>query len=200
MRWVATMPLGDLLGDGKLDVIVTTPGGSGAPDRVIALQDTPGQSPPVRALWTYTSGLPSGETSFDQYSSALVDVAGDGKPDVIFTDKQGVLRVLTGANGQLLWSYPTNHYIESGSAVADLNGDGVLDLVLPMGCYGALKAYDGLSGNLEWVRQLGPRTQALPSIGDLDGDGKLEIVVASYDGNVYALQGGARLYLPAAIR
>jgi len=85
-------------------------------------------------------------------------------------------------------------------AVADLNGDGVLDVVLPIGCYGALKAYDGATGNLEWVRQLGPRTQASPSLGDLDGDGKLEVVLASYDGNVYAFQGGARMFLRAVSR
>jgi hypothetical protein len=76
----------------------------------------------------------------------------------------------------------------------------VLDVVLPVGCYGALKAYDGLSGNLEWVRQLGPRTQASPSLGDLDADGKLEVVVASYDGKVWVFQGGARLYLPGVVR
>ncbi len=452
VRWVATMPLGDLLGDGKLDVIVTTPGGSGAPDRVIALRDAPGQSPPVRPLWIYTSTLPLGETSYDQYSSALVDVDGDGQPDVIFSDNKGVVRALKGTTGLLLWEYNTNHYIESGpmvadlngdghqevivvtgcnlalsgcpnsrtddgalfvlganptatllysatfpykmdsaepviadidhtdgtarqaiilgtwggylltvwrdpggtiftntlnirdlvsptvpmsspaairssplvadfgegptavfgwvpseqspvdayisavglsadmpagtvnftkrwsyavdawkssvtllpvdnptgrplvvagygiavppnsnsgvvggcdpqqvrggvialdyqghlvwhhdfgsaegnlrgsAAVADLNGDGGLDVVLPIGCYGALKAYDGATGNLEWVRQLGPRTQASPSLGDLNGDGKLEIVVASYDGNVYALEGGAHVYLPAVVR
>ena len=87
--------------------------------------------------------------------------------------------------------------IRGSAAVADLNGDGVLDVVLPMGCYGALKAYDGASGSLEWVRQLGPRTQASPSLGDLDADGKLEIIIASYDGNVYVFQGGTKVYLPA---
>ena len=86
--------------------------------------------------------------------------------------------------------------IRGSAAVADLDGDGVLDVVLPMGCYGALKAYNGLSGGLEWVRQLGPRTQASPSLGDLDADGKLEIVVASYDGRVWALQGGSRVFVP----
>jgi hypothetical protein len=50
------------------------------------------------------------------------------------------------------------------------------------------------------VRQLGPRTQASPSLGDLNGDGKLEIVVASYDGLVYVLEGGARVYLPGLTR
>jgi hypothetical protein len=449
VRWVASMPVGDLLGDGTLEVIVTTPGGSGAPDRVIALQDAPGQSPAVRPLWIYTSSLPAGETSFDQYSSALVDADGDGKLDVIFTDNLGVVRALKGTNGQLLWEYPTHHYIESGPmladlygdgkqeiivvtdcdkalancpgrtdsgalyvfaaysltnnllysatfpykmdsaepviadidptdgtgrkaillgtwggfllsvwrdpsgtiitntpnirelviptvpmtlpsairssplvadfgerltavfgwvpnegspvdayisavglsghmsagtvdftarrsyavdawkssvtllpvtdpplvvagygiavppnsqsgivggcdpqwleggiialdwqghvawqhdfagvegnirgsvAVADLNADGVLDVVLPVGCYGALKAYDGLSGNLEWEQQLGPRTRAPPSLGDLNGDGTLEIIIASYDGYVHAFGGGARVYLPRLSR
>lgn len=449
VRWVATMPLGDLNGDGTLEVVVTTPGGSGAPDRVIALQDRAGESPAVRPLWIYTSSLPAGETSYDQYSSALVDADNDGKLDVIFTDALGVVRALKGTTGHELWAYPTNHAIESGPmvadldgdgkqeiivvtdcdkaldncpgrsdngalyvfaaysltnnllfsatfpykldsaepviadldpsdgtgrqaivlgtwggylltvwrsaggtiftntlniralvspsvpmslpaairsspliadfgegpttvfgwvpnenspvdayisaagleadmdagtvtftprwsyavdawkssvallpvtepplvvagygiavppnaqsgivggcdpewltggiialdyqghlawhhdfgeeegnirgsvAVADLNADGVLDVLLPVGCYGALKAYDGLSGDLEWERQLGPRTQASPSVGDLNGDGWLEIVIASYDGRVYVLEGGVKVYLPEVTR
>src|SRR5579859_902717 len=138
VRWAATMPLGDLLGDGKLDVIVTTPGGSGAPDRVIALQDAPGQSPPVHVLWTYTSTLAPGETSYDQYSSALVDVDHDGKPDVVFSDNLGVVRALKGTTGQLLWEFNTNHYIESGPMVADLNGDGQQEVVVVTSCNKAL--------------------------------------------------------------
>jgi hypothetical protein len=448
VRWAASMPLGDLNGDGTLEVVVTTPGGSGAPDRVLALRDMPGQSPAVQPLWVYTSSLPAGSTSYDQYSSALVDADGDGLLDVVFSDGLGVVRALKGSTGQVLWAHATNHAIESGPmvadlegdgkqeiivvtdcnkaldgcpgrtddgalyvfaaysltnnliysatfpykmdsaepviadldptdgtgrqaivlgtwggyllsvwrtggavvtnslnirelvdpsvpmslpsairsspliadfgegptavfgwvpnenspveaylsavglvadmdagtldftprwsyavdawkssvallpatdpplvvagygiavppnaqsgivggcdpewlqggiialtwqghmawhhdfgdaegnirgsvAVADLNNDGRLDVVLPVGCYGALKAYDGLSGELEWVRQLGPRTQASPSLGDLNGDGKLEIVVASYDGLVYVLEGGARVYLPGLTR
>lgn len=34
-------------------------------------------------------------------------------------------------------------------AVADRNGGRVLNVLLPVGCYGALKAYNGLNGSLE---------------------------------------------------
>jgi hypothetical protein len=53
---------------------------------------------------------------------------------------------------------------------------------------------------VEWTLQLGPRAQNSPSIGDLDGDGKLDIVLGSYDGNVWVLSGGAKLYLPTVMR
>src|SRR5689334_5598665 len=144
VRWVATMPLGDLLGDGKLEAIVTTPGGSDQPNRVIALQDAPGQSPNVRPLWIYTSTLPFTVTnSYDQYSSALVDVDGDGKPDVVFSDNLGVVRALKGTTGHLLWEYATNHYIESGPMVADLNGDGQQQIIVVTDCDKALGGCPG---------------------------------------------------------
>jgi outer membrane protein assembly factor BamB len=80
--------------------------------------------------------------------------------------------------------------LRASAAVADMNGDGSFDVVLPAGCFGAVHAFDGQTGAAQWTLQLGPRTQSSPSIGDLDGDGALEIVLASYDGRVYVI--GAR--------
>jgi hypothetical protein len=90
--------------------------------------------------------------------------------------------------------------LRASAAVADVDGDGHLEVIMPVGCFGALRTYDGLTGNLEWDLQLGPRAQNSPSVGDIDGDGRLEIVVGSYDGAVWALDGGLHSYLPAITR
>lgn len=96
-------------------------------------------------------------------------------------------------DGRIVWNQSfrnTEGNLRASAAVADIDGDGRLELIIPAGCYGDLHAFDALSGTPEWTLQLGPRTQTSPSIGDLDGDGALEIVIASYSGLVYVL--GAR--------
>lgn len=443
-RWTSTFPLGDLDGDGTLEVVVTSPATPSGPNVVMALKDTPGQSPPVQRMWTYTT-----TTTVDMYSPALALANNDALLDVIFTEGNGTVRALAGQSGVLIWEYdpgrgteagPTagnldglggdeivvvtacassgeichpgdeaklvvlpaaatglNHPIwetsyrarldsavpaladidqadghnrlavvagswggellvawqrpdheiisdtfdlrtlditatlgltpairssplvwdfgggptavfgwvpdpknpavgrisairlqadmtggsevqftplwtveysawkssvtllpvsdppliaagyglaiapnsQSGAvgqcfsdflfggiialhadgsfawqddygdqegnvrasaAVADIDGDGALEIVLPVGCYGQIHTYDGLTGAQEWQLQLGPRAQNSPSIGDLDGDGAAEIVVGSYDGYVWVLGGGARIHLPLVIR
>lgn len=77
--------------------------------------------------------------------------------------------------------------IRASAAIADIDGDGTPEVVLPSGCFGRLHAFDGLTGDEEWSLDLGRVTQTSPSIGDVDGDGRLEIVVGSYDGLVRVL-------------
>jgi len=96
-------------------------------------------------------------------------------------------------NGKIVWNQSfgkAEGNLRASAAVADIDGDGQLEVIIPAGCYGKLHAFDAKSGAPEWTLQLGPRTQTSPSIGDLDGNGTLEIVIASYDGQVYVL--GAR--------
>lgn len=134
-RWYSSFPLGDLDGDGTLEVVVTTPDNSGSPDRVIVLKDRPGHVPPVSPLWTFTQAPPTHEQrGFDQYSSALADADGDGLLDVLFTSKDGWVRALKGTNGSVIWQYQTDHFIEAGPVIADLDGDRHLEVVVVTDC------------------------------------------------------------------
>jgi hypothetical protein len=75
---------------------------------------------------------------------------------------------------------------DSSPALADLDGDGVLDVIVgdDSGLVHALdRAGNGLPG---WPTQTGSLVEASPAIADLDGDGWLDVVVGSWDGRVYA--------------
>jgi outer membrane protein assembly factor BamB len=100
--------------------------------------------------------------------------------------------VAVAESGKIVWQQDYGNQegnLRASAAVADVDGDGRLDVIIPSGCYGKLHAFDALTGTPEWRLQLGPRTQTSPSIGDLVGDGSLEIVLASYDGQVWVLGG-----------
>lgn len=213
-RWYASFPLGDLDGDGTLEVVVTTPDNSGEPDRVIALKDVPGQSPSAQVLWTFTSPEPPGNWGFDQYSAALADANGDGLLDVFFSAKSGTVRALSGLTGQVIWEYDTNHFIEAGPMVADLDGDGSQEVIVTTDCQpgpecitqgiqgGALYVFaaaPGTSDPLLWSLDLLKKSDsAEAAIVDLDADdgqnikalvfgawdGKLHVVWRNLDGEV----------------
>jgi hypothetical protein len=104
--------------------------------------------------------------------------------------------------GTLAWNKPLDKEgnIRASMAVAAMQGNNRSKIILPVGCYGKLYSIDGLDGTLDWSMQLGLRSQGSPSIGDLDADGNLDIVLSSYDGYVWALSGGAKVYLPLVLK
>ncbi|MCI0396631.1 MAG: PQQ-binding-like beta-propeller repeat protein [Chloroflexi bacterium] len=197
-RWYASFPIADLDGDGTQEVVVTTPDNSGEADRVIALQDRPGQVPPVEAMWVYTATATAGQWGVDQYSAALADADGDTLPDVLFTSKDGYVRALKGSTGQLIWEYQSNRFIEAGPMVADLEGDGlqevivVTDCQLGVGCPGSTNGgsllvfaaqASGVNPPLWSYDYPYKLDSAEPAIADLDpGDGqaRLAIIMGSW--------------------
>lgn len=83
-------------------------------------------------------------------------------------------------------SYPT------APLLADINGDGYLDVAIADGG-GHLLVLDGEEGKQIFDLPIAGRIIASPIASDLTGDGIADFVVASFEGSVYAINGKAQL-------
>ncbi len=85
----------------------------------------------------------------------------------------------------VLWTYSGEVGFATSPAVADLEGDGTLEVVV--GSYDT-NVYCILGdGGFEWKYKTGGAVTSSPVTADLDGDGTLEVIVGSADGAVYVL-------------
>src|SRR6185295_9963489 len=64
-------------------------------------------------------------------SPAVADVDNDGAPDVVWGAYDVV--ALNGATGALKWRAPNSQRVWPGVAIADLTGDGPLDIIVSRG-------------------------------------------------------------------
>ena len=177
----------DINGDGLPDLVFADMSGNA----IVMLQNatTPGQFEAPVNLAT------SGQTA----SVAIGDVNGDGKPDVIATvyDSNGnngaVLVFLQSTTTPGTFAAPVSYLAGAqpeAVRIADVNGDGLPDLVVAN--YGPGTNGMGTPGVSVLLQNsasagtfLAPVTYSTPwgavdvAVGDLDGDGKPDLVVAS---------------------
>jgi outer membrane protein assembly factor BamB len=77
---------------------------------------------------------------------SAVDVDGDGAPEVVMVTKRGRVALVNTTDGNVRWSMDGVPSAES-AAFADVNGDGVLDVIVPGGDAFAL-GFSGRDGSL----------------------------------------------------
>jgi hypothetical protein len=182
-----SVAVGDFNGDGKPDLVVGTNGGVG-----ILLGNGDGTFMPV--LEYNNTGPVFGFV-------AVGDFNGDRKLDLVATSRisgiDGVSIYLGNGNGTFApaGSYPTGDF-PVAVAVADLNGDGRLDLAVANAGTNSIGVYSisVLLGRGDGTFQaavnypVGPTPDGIAS-GDFNGDGKLDLVVANQAGGVGVLIG-----------
>lgn len=145
--------------------------------------------------------------SYDHPLLDAADLDGDGVTEILCVQSRSgkplQLAAVAGKDGHLLWELPLvmGGWAPRPSAgrrpLADLNGDGVLDVVLwrPTSDFasanepGELVACDGRNGSMLWQAsspELPGEAQLAwpePTVGDLDGDGAAEVIVAVHQGS-----------------
>ncbi|MDR6553540.1 VCBS repeat-containing protein [Paenibacillus qinlingensis] len=200
----------DLNGDGRTDLVVGSADGfvyvytnlgkdeaayvSEPPPKGMALPDT--FSAPAKLM--LENGKPLQLSPYSAVHAA--DMNGDGRTDLIVADESGAVlqlpQLASGKFGQpaAVRAGGTALQLPGGPAapfVADVNGDGKLDLVLGA-ADGRVWLYKGRSAAALDLEPKGSviitlpnqATHAAPAVRDMNGDGRPDLVVGSSDGDL----------------
>jgi hypothetical protein len=124
-----------------------------------------------------------------QYQSpAVCDIDMDGADEVIIGTQDSTVYALDG-NGVNMpgWPVRLSDFAGGGIAVGDLDGNGDLEIVIPIKNHGRLLAlnHDGSRMWLRWYFAQNLFFNPSPALADFNGDGKLEIVLPTSNGMLY---------------
>ncbi|HNB80819.1 MAG TPA: FG-GAP-like repeat-containing protein [Chitinophagaceae bacterium] len=132
------------------------------------------------------------DSSFGQ--SAMDDLNGDGKKDVVFGcyRNDSMVYALNGANGALLWKYNTSGSAEGCNDVAmlicDIDTDGKKEVIVPSSCNPKTFCFNGLNGTVRWTANTSG-SDSPPVLADLNKDQIPEIIHGEFGGSVRSLNG-----------
>jgi len=158
--------VGDVTGDGFTDIVYGTDNGN-----VYCLNGW------GHVQWRYAEYAPYGRSGVN-----LVDLDGDGAAEVLLTrSNQGSATcqmALDGRTGAFKWRAPTFMQGYNSNAIADLDGDGSLEVV--HSDKGNHLYATRADGSHMWEVELGGRGIFWASaIADVDGNGQLDVIVGA---------------------
>ncbi|MCP4901438.1 MAG: hypothetical protein GY906_31110 [bacterium] len=178
--------IGDLDNDGDLEIVQST---------YMGLRAWLGDGTEIIDL-TYGDPLPDALDFFSSQdsSASLVDLDGDGDLEILAGSYDGNLYIVhhdgsSFSSGGFFWPKLTTGALQTSPAVADIDGDGDLEIVV--GSHdGFVYAWEqnGTDVAGSWPVAIGDRIISSPAIGDIDNDAShdLEIVHGADDGRIYA--------------
>jgi hypothetical protein len=168
--------LADLDGDRNADIIASSTDGF-----IYAWKHT-GESLP---------GFPVRTIALPQYAPSVADLDGDGDLEIVQTTRgltSGGRLYAIDHLGQNLPGFPrnlNNNNVESCPTLYDLDGDGVMEIIVgerawPIGYVHVIRL-DGSEWGGNWPVALDHVPAATASVGDIDSDGSPEVVYLSYN-------------------
>ncbi|MBM9499613.1 FG-GAP repeat protein [Leptospira sp. 201903071] len=213
---ILNLAAGDINADGFSDIIVGSPYDAGNNGTVYFFTSNAALGQGVSYVQQMNNPGLAGSTQFYGYSIALGDINGDQKSDVLIgavgSGQNGALFVhlsqgtLLAAQSQVFTGSVANTWFANSAATADVNRDGLADLVL--GAYqesasaGRTYLYLSNSGLLTTVTNspvigfLGSQSGTSVASGDINGDGFLDILTGGYSyTSAFPAQGCAQTFL-----
>jgi outer membrane protein assembly factor BamB len=179
--------VGDIDGDGEAEII-------------IASEDTPliCLNNEGKLKWRYKPQgdvLESGRKR-EVTAPVIQDINGDGIAEIVTGN--GFELTAINNKGELIWSYPIKNRIDSGISIADVDGDGNVE-IFESDLSGNLTCVSS-DGKFKWTASLGGRARRAPAIADVDGDGAVEILATSYGGKMKIFDTSGKLKEEFAVK
>ena len=160
-------------------------------DNELLVASTDGRLYGFDGAGTPLPGFPVFTTGFPQYAPSVADLEGDGMLEIVMFTRGltdgGRLYVLD-SSGAVRPGYPisvANSNLEGSPALADLDDDGGLEILVPQRAWpaGFLRVFEanGVEWGGNWPLALSHVPTGSPAVADVDNDGVLEIAYTSYD-------------------
>jgi outer membrane protein assembly factor BamB len=185
-KWIHSSPAWAIL-DGTAGIVVVVAGNNST---IYALNGVDGS-----IKWTASIGPVGmdGSPPILMLTPAIGDIDNDGEKDVVVHGFDGKVNAFCGTDGADKWVSAiqdlfTGTCVNSGTALADIDSDGRLEILVRMSGIVALDEYTGVQLS-SYTFPSSSMVAPIPVAADLDSDGKLEVIGGNHAGYCALLEG-----------